>query len=676
MACAISTVQASAAAIDMRESLTVCRSHAWHARGYARPSVSDFIGHKCGVVLLRLKRPLEQLRERRGDMLWGLRRLYLLMEKQRNRGQDGAGIAAVKFDMPAGEPFLLRLRNAKRNALERLFDEAMEPATDLSSATMRSAHPIELKRRIPLLGEAMLGHLRYGTYGGRGAAFCHPYIRRSVVASRNLALAGNFNLTNSNQLFRTLVELGLNPVGDTDTGVVLEKMGHFLDQEHRHLSATIGPGSFRSLSGTDLAQAISQELDLHRVLRKATEDFDGGFAFVGLVGNGDAFACRDRHGIRPAFVAETEDVVAVASERAALTTVLDLDPSLVRELPPAHALVIRRDGEVLEAPFAEPGPCRSCTFERIYFSRGNDPQIHQERMQLGRNLAGRVLEVLGGGIERAVFGFIPNTSETAYMGLVDEVGRRVRLARATELAERLHHGTLTAGEIEAALGLSVRAEKVAHKDQKLRTFITHDAARGDLVKHVYDVTPGVVRPDDTLVMVDDSIVRGTTLRESIVTMLARLQPTRIVIVSSSPPIRYPDCYGIDMSQLGRFIAFEATIAVLRARGDQGLIDEVERLCLEQQHWSDGRQVNHVRRLYDAVDHAELEGAVAQGILPPGLAWKGGLQVVYQSLDGLRQAMPEHAGTWYFDGDYPTPGGYRVLNTAFLQWCRREDGRAY
>ncbi len=638
--------------------------------------MSDFIGHKCGVALVRLKKPLEALRERRGDLLWGLRRLYLLMEKQRNRGQDGAGIATLKFDMPAGEPFLTRLRSAKRSPVERLFDEAMRPASELTPMELRAAHPIELKRRVPMLGEAMMGHLRYGTYGGRGAAFCHPYVRRHSVASRNLVLAGNFNLTNSNQLFRALVAMGLNPVGDTDTGVVLEKMGHFLDLEHDRLRAASGPDSFRGLDGLDLAEAVAGGIDMHRVLERATEDFDGGYVFVGLAGNGDAFACRDPNGIRPAFVAETDDVVAVASERAALTTVFDLQPEQVRALEPGHALVIRRDGTVVDRPFREPGPRRECTFERIYFSRGNDPDIYRERKRLGGELAPRVLEVLGGSAEQAVFGFIPNTSETAYLGLVEEVERRTRLARGRDLAARLAAGTLTPAQLEQAMSTGIRAEKVAHKDQKLRTFITHDEARRELVAHVYDITLGVVQPTDTLVMVDDSIVRGTTLRESIVTMLARLQPARIVIASSSPPIRYPDCYGIDMSQLGRFIAFEATIQVLRRRGQQDLIDETERRCLAQQDLPDDRLNNHVGRLYDAVDHETLEAAVAELILPPGLAWRGTLKVVYQGLDGLRKAMPNHSGAWYFDGVYPTPGGLRVLNTAFLQWCRREDARAY
>ncbi len=638
--------------------------------------MSDFIGHKCGVALVRLKKPLEEVRQEHGDMLWGLRRLYLLMEKQRNRGQDGAGIASMKFDMPAGEPFMVRLRSAKRNPVERLFDDAMRPATALSALETRGAHPIELKRRIPLLGEAMLGHLRYGTYGGRGASFCHPYIRRNSVASRNLIIAGNFNLTNSTEIFRTLVEMGLNPVGDTDTGVVLEKLGHFLDMEHARLHAAMGPESFQALTGNALAESVANNLDLVRVLERATEDFDGGYAFVGLIGNGDVFAFRDPNGIRPLFFVETDDVIAVASERAALTTIFNLQTSRVQAVEPGHVLTMRRNGTVAHQPFCDAGPRRECAFERIYFSRGNDPSIYEERKQLGHELAPRVLKAIEGDTANAVFGFIPNTSETAYLGLVEEVGRQTRLNRGKELVQRLAAGTLTAADLKQALTLTVRAEKVAHKDQKLRTFITHDEARLDLVSHVYDVTPGIVAPTDTLVMVDDSIVRGTTLRDSIVTMLARLNPARMVIASSSPPICYPDCYGIDMSQLGRFIAFEAMVHVLRSRGEQARLDDVERRCVEQQHWEPRRLKNHVRTLFEAVDHASIESAVAHLIRPPNLAWKGTIQVVYQTLEGLANAIPNSTGRWYFDGDYPTPGGLRVLNTAYLQWCRREDSRAY
>jgi amidophosphoribosyltransferase len=417
-------------------------------------------------------------------------------------------------------------------------------------------------------------------------------------------------------------------------------------------------------------------MDIARVLRNATEGFDGGYVLGGIVGNGDAFVLRDGNGIRPAFWLETPEAIAVASERPALAAVFGVRPADVQELTPGHALIMKADGRVMLEQVLPTAPERQCTFERIYFSRGNDPDIYEERKSLGRELAPRVMQALNGDAENAVFGFIPNTSETAYIGLVDEMGRQMRLARGKQLTERLAAGKLTATELEQALTLSVRAEKVAHKDQKLRTFITHDEARRDLVAHVYDVTLGTVGPADALVMVDDSIVRGTTLRDSIVTMLSRLSPSRMVIVSSSPPICYPDCYGIDMSQLGRFIAFEGMVKVLRERGQQDLIDEVERRCQEQQHAPLSKLKNHVRALYDAVDHPTLENAVADLIRPPGLAWKGTLQVVYQTLDGLKRAMPNHTGTWYFDGNYPTPGGLRVLNTAYLQWCRREDARAY
>ncbi|MCE9620303.1 MAG: amidophosphoribosyltransferase [Planctomycetes bacterium] len=638
--------------------------------------MSDFIGHHCGVALVRLKRPLAEMQRLHGDPLWGLRKLYLLMEKQHNRGQDGAGIASVKFDTAPGEPFLSRLRNSKRSPIERIFDAAMGPALKWSESELRSMDPLELKRRIPMLGEVMLGHLRYGTSGGRGESLCHPYIRRSNVASRNLAIAGNFNLTNAGELFQTLAGYGLNPVGDTDTGVVLEKIGHFLDVEHDLHRKASGQGSLFNLDGVELAHTVAKQLDLVRVLEKATADFDGGYVFVGLLGHGDCFVCRDPNGIRPVFVLETDDVVAAASERAALTTVFDVPPESVKALPPGEALIVRRDGEIIRAAFRPPDRRLECSFERIYFSRGNDPDIYQERKRLGRSLAEPVLQRTGEDFANIVFGFIPNTSEPAFLGLVEEVEQRMRTREIAALTGKLRAGTLAESDLAASLGMLPRVEKIAHKDQRLRTFITHDAARRDLVTHVYDVTRGVVRENDTLVMVDDSIVRGTTLRDSIVTMLARLRPSRIVIASSAPPICYPDCYGIDMSQLGRFIAFEAAVGVIRDRGDEGMFEEIERLCLEQATLPPAQMKNHVRRIYDAVSHDELCDRIARLIRPESLAWKGRLEVVYQRVEGLAQAMPEHKGVWYFTGDYPTPGGLRVLNTAYLNWRKKLEKRAY
>ena len=641
--------------------------------------MSDSIGHECGVAMLRLLKPLEWFSEHHGDPLWGLRRLYLLMEKQHNRGQDGAGLATVRFDMPPGEPFIDRSRTAKRNPIERLFDSATSPARDLSPEAIAAMPPLAIKRRLPLLGEISIGHLRYGTHGGRSTEACHPFLRRHNVASRNVAIAGNFNLTNAPQLFAQLVEYGLSPVGDSDTMVVLEKVSYFLDREHDHLAASMGPGSFRGLEGRELAEEIGRQLDVVRMLEKACSLFDGGYVLAGAIGHGDAFVARDPAGIRPAFMLRTDEVVAVASERAALVTAFDVQPSDVEPIPPGHALVVKRDGAISVKRFAEPLPERQCTFERIYFSRGNDPDIHRERKALGRNLAPRVVDRLG-GLDHAVFGFIPNTAEVAYLGLIEELDHIATDLAAQRLAELAAKGPLDEASIRAAIEHRARTAKIAHKDQRLRTFITHDAARRDLVGHVYDVTHGVLEPGDALVVVDDSIVRCTTLRESIVTMLARLRPSRIVIASSCPPIMYPDCYGIDMSQLGRFIAFEAAVALLRDRGLEPVLEEVEAKCREQEHLPPARMRNHVARIYDPFTLAEIETKVADLIRSPRLAeevgWSGPIDVVYQPIEGLREAMPEFRGDWYFTGDYPTPGGYRVLNTAYLNWRRRHDGRSY
>ncbi|MEN9641519.1 MAG: Amidophosphoribosyltransferase [Planctomycetota bacterium] len=638
--------------------------------------MSDRLTHECGLALIRLKKPLEWFQSELGDPLWALRRLYLLMEKQHNRGQDGAGIAVVKRDMPAGEPFIDRIRSAKRSPIERVFGEAMDPASKLEPEDLRRLHPTELKRRIPFLGEVMLGHLRYGTHSGAGSNLCHPYLRRSNIASRNLALAGNFNLTNSGEIFRRLVQLGINPVGDADTGVILEKIGHFIDREHEFLASTAGPGSFRNLEGRELASVISQELDIARILRNATEGFDGGYVLGGIIGNGDAFVLRDANGIRPAFWVETAETIAVASERPALAAVFGVRPSDVQELTPGHALIMKADGKHSVERILPPAPERQCTFERIYFSRGNDPDIYEERKALGRNLALRVLDSINWDVEHTVFGFIPNTSETAYLGLLQELERLVTDRGAKELWALVQAGTATEQDVQRLVNPRIRAEKVATKDQKLRTFITSDRTRKDLVNHVYDITRGTINPGDTLVVIDDSIVRGTTLRESIVTMLTKLEPARIVVASSAPPILYPDCYGIDMSQLGRFIAFEAAIALLAERRMDRVLDEVEARCRAQADAPAERMRNEVRAIYDPFTLDELSAKVADLIRTPGLAWRGRLDVLYQSVPGLHAAMPRFTGDWYFTGEYPTPGGYKVLNTAFLNWRRGDERRAY
>ncbi|MBX3356067.1 MAG: hypothetical protein KF724_10280 [Phycisphaeraceae bacterium] len=638
--------------------------------------MSDRLTHECGLALVRLRHPISWYARELGDPLWGLRRLFLLMEKQHNRGQDGAGVACVKLDMPPGDSFMERSRTAKRNAIERLFDEAMRPFDRLGRAGLAHLDETDLKQHFPMLGETMLGHLRYGTHSGNSTETCHPYIRRHSVASRNVAVAGNFNLTNAREIFRQLVDYGLAPVGETDTGVVLEKVGWSIDREHEKLRLHMGPGSIMNLEGRVLAEAIGRELDLTEVLRRATETFDGAWVLAGLLGHGDAFVCRDPAGIRPVYWVQTETAVAVASERAAISTVFDLDPSAIEPIPPAHALIMKADGRIECRAYTEATPQRSCTFERIYFSRGNDRDIYRERKALGRNLADGVLRAIDHRLDQAVLGFIPNTSETAYLGLVQELEQRWRSECISKITQLQASGEATPDALARLLRGGPRFEKVAHKDQRLRTFITHDEARRDLVSHVYDITRGTVGPDDALVVVDDSIVRGTTLRESIITMLARLNPAKIVVASSAPPIKYPDCYGIDMARLGNFIAFEAAIEVIRERGEEALLEEVEDRCTAQVELPPDRLQNWVRLIYDHVGDEALSAKVAQLVRSPTLEWRGEIAVVYQSVEGLRSAMPEHTGDWYFTGEYPTPGGLRILNTAYLRWRRADERRAY
>ncbi len=638
--------------------------------------MSDKIGHECGLALVRLRQGLSYYRDRYSDPAWGLRKLYLLMEKQHNRGQDGAGMSCVKFDMAPGERYMLRVRSAKHNAIERIFDVVMKGVDSLSPERLARMDDMAVKRRCEFVSEICIGHLRYGTHSRNRLSTCHPLVRKDNTASRNLAVAGNFNMTNSSELFKQLVEYGLNPVGDSDTQVILERLGYFLDREHEQLRAAMGPESFQGLSGRKLAREISRELNLVRVLRKASDGWDGGYMFTVLLGNGDAFACRDPAGIRPGFFHIDEEVVAVASERAALSSAFDVAPEKVEPIKPGHALVIKRDGRIEHEPFTEPVERRQCTFERVYFSRGNDPDIYRERKALGQFLAPRVLEAIDHDIEHAVFSFIPNTAESAYVGLTEEIDRLSRQRSTEQLWEKMKAGSVQRSDLEGLLNGHVRSEKIAHKDQRMRTFITHDDARRDLVLHIYDITRGIVQPEDTLVVLDDSIVRGTTLRESIITILSRLNPKRIIVASSSPPIMYPDCYGIDMSQLGRFIAFEAAVGLLKDRGDEAILDEVEELCLEQAHKPPEKMVNHVAKIYDRFSLEEISGKVAELVRPKSISWKGDNEIIYQSVPDLLRAMPEHTGDWYFTGRYPTPGGYRVLNTSFLNWRHSVDARAY
>lgn len=633
--------------------------------------MSDRLTHECGLAFVRLRKPLHYYQEQYGDAAWGLRKTYLLMQKQYNRGQDGAGLATVKFDMPAGDNFLLRVRSDKNNAIERIFDVISEDTAQLSEAITAETE-MDAKRACRFLGEAYLGHLRYGTHAGNSMAMCHPFIRKSNISSRNIALAGNFNMTNSGDLFNRLVAYGLDPVGDNDTQVILEKISHFLNDEHERLIKKNG-----HLEGRQRAQTVSQELDLGRMLKKAAQYWDGGYVFASLVGNGDAFICRDPAGIRPAFMYTNDDVIACASERGALANVFNVDPDEIEQVAPGHVVVIKRDGSIHDFEFTKPLEQRQCSFERIYFSRGNDPLIYKQRKRLGANLAPRIMKVLGQDIDRAFFSYIPNTAETCFLGLLEAVGGALRSLEADVIWDKIQDGSVTRNDLTKLNHTRVKAELIAHKDQRLRTFITHDAARRDLVSHIYDITRGLIEKDDTLVVVDDSIVRGTTLRESIITSLSQLNPKRIVVVSSAPPIMYPDCYGIDMSQIGKFIAFEAAVALTKDAGNEAVLEDIAKRCKEQLELPIPQMQNQVKALYEQFSLKEISCKIAELVRPEGLEWKGKLDVIYQDVEGLRAAMPGYTGDWYFTGNYPTPGGNAVVNRAYLNWYTGHNSkRAY
>jgi amidophosphoribosyltransferase len=633
--------------------------------------MSDPIKHECGIAILRLKKPLAHYRQTYGSALWGLRKLYLLMEKQRNRGQDGAGVGALRQGMPPGAAYLTRLREGGTNCLDRLWRR-------INEEHQRETKGIEpddvaaLKRQSPWVGEAYIGHLRYGTHGGYGIENCHPFMRFSNWPTRQLCVAGNFNLTNTDEIFRMLVELGQHPVGGADTATVMEKIGHFLDVANEAIVRRLED---QGLSGDVLAAETADQLDLAKVLRRACRAFDGGYFMAGMIGHGALFALRDPNGIRPAYWYEDDDVVAAASERAALVTAFDVDPERIAEVAPGHALIISHHAQVSQVEIVPPGPRRGCTFERIYFSRGNDADIYRERKALGRELVGPLLEAIDHDLEHAVISYVPNTAESAYFGLCEGLEAWLAEWKEREILNLQAQGLLNQDRLHQILAVRPWQEKAAQKDAKLRTFITGEDDRGELVGHAYDVTRGILRPGiDSLVAIDDSIVRGTTLRQSILRMLSRLRPKRIVVLSSAPQIRYPDCYGIDMSELGKFVAFEAAIALLRERGLQSVIDDVYQACKADVARPSPTPENHVKRIYEPFADSEISARIAQTVRPAG--WDGELTIVYQSVAGLRQAIPHHTGDWYFTGDYPTIGGTRVCNRAFINYIEKKTGRAY
>ena len=639
--------------------------------------MSDEIGHFCGIALIRLKKPLDYYAEKYGTPLWGFNQLFLLMEKQHNRGQDGAGIGSMKLNVEAGEAFMFRERSTSSKALAKIFDQQNKTLSKLiKKGVAFPEFPETIKKHFEYGGELLLGHLRYGTSGSYGSTTCHPYFRKSNWPGKNLMIAGNFNLTNVEELNSKLVDRGKHPVFDTDTQAILEEAGYHLDAMNDRLAKEV---ESEDVSGQEHAQWIGDRIDLPEVFRKASTHWDGGYALAGIAGNGDAFAMRDPLGIRPGFYFEDDEVVAVASERAPLMTVFEKKMDEVSEIEPGSILVIRSNGEVINERFAEdPARRTSCSFERIYFSRGNDPDIYAERKTLGALLVPQVLEVVGKDFSKSVFSYVPNTAESAYYGFMEQL----RLVRRAEVKQKLLDAN-KAGELtdelidDLVMDNWPKGEKIANKDIKLRTFISQESGRAQLVSHVYDITYGVIRArEDALVCIDDSIVRGTTLKRSILQILGRSKPTKLLIASTAPQIRYPDCYGIDMSELGKFIAFQAAVALIKERGYDGLLAEVAIKCREALKDPKPKLENHVKRVYENFTASEISAKVAELVKPDCLNGTTEVEVVYQSIENLHEALPDHSGDWYFTGDYPTPGGYRVVHKAFLNFYEDKDGRSY
>jgi amidophosphoribosyltransferase len=627
--------------------------------------MSEQIKHECGLAFVRLLKPLQYYYDKYGDAFYGLNKLQILMQKQRNRGQDGAGIATIKLDIEPGHRYISRKRKLGPDHLSLLFKEVFSHFEDLNSDQLRDQDWI--KRNKPYVGELLLGHLRYGTHGANSIESVHPFLRMNNWITRNLIIAGNFNLTNVDYLFERLISYGQFPKEKSDTVTVLEKIGHFLDEEVMQLFNWFKPEGY---SKQEINPLIYHHLDVNRILQRACRKFDGGFVMAGMMGHGDAFVLRDAAGIRPAFYYQDDEIVVAASERPAIQTALGVRWHEVQELQPGHALIIKYDGRVQEKPCLDSLEHRKCSFERIYFSRGNDKDIYQERKALGRNLVPKVLKSIDNDFEHTVFSFIPNTAETSFYGMSEALREALDQLKVQRMIK-----AESQEEIEEIMSLKPRIEKLVLKDAKMRTFITDDAHRGDLVSHVYDVTYGIVEDHkDTVVLIDDSIVRGTTLRDSIVQMVSRLKPKKIIVLSSAPQIRYPDCYGIDMSRMKDFIAFNALIALLEENGKEYMLDEVYARCKLSEELEISEVRNEVKVLYDQFDDETISAKISEILTPEDLECE--LEIIFQSLDGLHAACPGHTGDWYFSGNYPTPGGCRVVNRAFINYMEKSDKRAY
>jgi amidophosphoribosyltransferase len=632
--------------------------------------MSDAIKHECGIALLRLKKPLEFYKEKYGSAFYGIQKMYLLMEKQHNRGQDGAGFASIKLDVQPGERYISRVRSNDAQPIQDVFAQINDRINNEMASHLEYADNVALqKANLPYIGELFLGHVRYGTFGKNNIESVHPFLRQNNWMHRNLIVAGNFNMTNVKELFNSLVELGQHPKEMADTVTVMEKIGHFLDEEVTDLYLEC---KNNGLTKREASPVIAEKLDIAKILKRASRGWDGGYAMAGLLGHGDAFVLRDPAGIRPAYFHEDDEVVVVASERAVIQTVFNVSFEDVVELEPGSALIIKKDNTVSVKEINTPTVKKACSFERIYFSRGSDAEIYQERKNLGKLILPDVLEAIDDDTDNTVFSYIPNTAETSFYGMVEAANDFLNQRKNQFILN--NRKTLTKEGLEEILSVKIRTEKVAIKDAKLRTFITEDSSRDDLVAHVYDVTYGVIKPTDNLVIIDDSIVRGTTLKMSILKMMDRLQPKRIVVVSSAPQIRYPDCYGIDMAKLEGLIAFQAALALLKERNLYHIVDEVYAKCKEQENLPDSEVVNYVTKIYEPFTDRELSDKIAQLLTIETI--KAEVKIIFQSIDKLHEACPKNLGDWYFTGDYPTPGGNRVVGRAFMNFYEGKNDRAY
>ena len=632
--------------------------------------MSDAIQHECGIALLRLKKPLEFYKQKYVTAFYGVQKMYLLMEKQHNRGQDGAGLASIKLDVNPGERYISRIRSNDPQPIKDIFAQINDRIARELEEHPEYVNNVGLqKQKIPYLGEVFLGHVRYGTFGKNSIESVHPFLRQNNWMHRNLIVAGNFNMTNVKELFQNLIDLGQHPKQMADTVTVMEKIGHFLDDEVTELYKQC---KLEGYSKQEASPVIGERLNIQRILERASRNFDGGYAMAGLLGHGDSFVMRDPAGIRPAYFYEDDEIVVVASERPVIQTVFNVAFEKVQELDPGSAIIIKKNGSVSVQEVRTPLVKKACSFERIYFSRGSDAEIYKERKELGKLIFPSVLNAIDYDTDNTVFSYIPNTAETSFYGMSEAAQDFLNQRKAQAIIEQ--KDTLTEATLQDLLSVKIRTEKIAIKDAKLRTFITEDSSRDDLVAHVYDVTYGVVKPSDNLVIIDDSIVRGTTLKQSIIKMMDRLQPKKIVVVSSAPQIRYPDCYGIDMAKLEGLVAFRATLALLKERNMYHIVEEVYQKSKAQENYTDADVVNYVKEIYAPFTDQEISDKIAEMLTPEGT--KAAVKIIYQTVADLHLACPKNLGDWYFTGDYPTAGGNRVVNRAFMNFYEGKDARAY